>query len=58
MARERTRYSSEFWAKVALEGKRLPVATVGVSGLKFQGRSSLRRSMVWPRQRRSMTAAM
>jgi uncharacterized protein (DUF1501 family) len=39
-------------------GKRQPVATVFFSGLKFQGRSSLRRSMVWPRQRRSMTAAM
>ena len=38
--------------------KRQPVATVFFSGLKFQGRSSLRRSMVWPRQRRSMTAAM
>ena len=39
-------------------GKRQPVATVFFSSLKFQGRSSLRRSMVWPRQRRSITAAM
>ena len=40
------------------KSKRQPVPAVGALGVKFSGRSSLRRSMVWPRARRSSTAAM
>jgi hypothetical protein len=39
-------------------GKRQPITTGVASGLKFQGKSSSMRSMVWPRARRSMTAVM
>ena len=41
-----------------IERKRQPVTTGVASGLKFQGRSSSRRVMGWPRARRSSTAAM
>ena len=38
--------------------KRQPVPAGGAAGVKFHGRSSSRRSMVWPRARRSSAAAM
>jgi hypothetical protein len=38
--------------------KRQPVPAGDAVGLKFQGRRSSRRSMVWPRARRSRTAVM
>jgi transposase len=43
---------------VPVEGKRQPVPAGDAVGLKFQGRRSSRRSMVWPRARRSRTAVM
>jgi hypothetical protein len=39
-------------------GKRQPVLAGDAVGLKFHGKSSSRRSMVWPWARRSSTAAM
>jgi antirestriction protein ArdC len=44
------------WLRVL--GKRQPIPAGGAAGVKFHGRSSSRRSMVWPRARRSSTAAM
>jgi tripartite-type tricarboxylate transporter receptor subunit TctC len=40
------------------KSKRQPIPAGGAAGVKFHGRSSSRRSMVWPRARRSSTAAM
>lgn len=39
-------------------GKRQPVPAGKAASLKFHGRSSSIRSMVWPRARRSSTAVM
>ncbi len=47
-----------FRLRQASERKRQPVPAGDALGVKFHGRSCSRRSMVWPRARRSSTAAM